>query len=100
MALTLNIESRQPSERVTEALELEENCLTVRELIESRVRQQLRGRGPIEVRKAVADALAAFERSTYPVVLDDRRIERLDERVTLTPISRLTFWRLVPLIGG
>src|SRR5438445_6339952 len=100
MPLTLEVEARHVSGRATERLDLEENTLTVRELIESRVRQQLQGRGGVDSRKAVADALAAFGRKTYLVILDDRRLENLEERVTLTPVSRLTFWRLVPLVGG
>lgn len=100
MPLTLEIESRQVSGRATERLELDENTLTVRQLIESRVRGKLAREGGADLRRAVGDALDAFERKTYLVILDDRRLERLDERVTLTPVSRLTFWRLVPLIGG
>lgn len=100
MPITLQIEARQNTRRLTEPLELEENEITVRELIETRVRQQLRDRAGPEVGKAVAAALAAFERGAYLVVLDDRRLERLDERIALTPISRLTFWRLIPLVGG
>src|SRR5258708_2947030 len=100
MPFTLEIESRQLSERAADPLELRENTLTVRELIESRVRQQLPDRNGIEVRRALKDALAAFHRSTYLVILDDRRLEDLDEEVTLTPIARLTFWRLLPLAGG
>jgi hypothetical protein len=100
MPFTLEMESRQLSETIAEPLELRENTLTVRELIESRVRQQLRDRSGFEVRRAVKDALAAFHRSTYLVILNDRRLEDLDQEVILTPISRLTFWRLLPLAGG
>ena len=100
MAFTLNVETRRLSERLVEPLELDENTLTVRELIESRVRGQLRERGDADVGRAVREALDAFDRSTYLVILDDRRLDSLDERVTLTPVSRLTFWRLVPLVGG
>jgi preprotein translocase subunit SecA len=100
MALSLEVEARQVSGTASERLELEENSLTVRELIESRVRQRLGPKPAAEIRRATADALEAFERKTYLVVLDDRWLERLEERVTLTPVSRLTFWRLVPLAGG
>jgi hypothetical protein len=100
MPFTLQIETRQLSERATEPLELGEDTLTVRELVESRVRQQLQDRSGIEVRRAVKDALAAFQRSTYLVILDDRHLEDLEERVTLPPISRLSFWRFLPLVGG
>jgi hypothetical protein len=45
-------------------------------------------------------AQRAFERGAYLVVVDGRRVERLDERLTFRPGCRVTFLRLTPLIGG
>jgi hypothetical protein len=48
----------------------------------------------------VSRALRAFEQGAYLVVVDGRRVERLDERLTFRPGCRVTFLRLTPLIGG
>ena len=45
-------------------------------------------------------AISAFGRNRIVLLLDDRQIERLDEVVTLTPGSTVTFLRLFPLVGG
>jgi len=48
----------------------------------------------------VAKALRAFEAGTYVVLIDGRRVERLDEVVPFSPGTKVTFLRLMPLVGG
>jgi hypothetical protein len=52
--------------------------------------------GAAEVRRAQR----AFEKGSYLLVVDGRRVQRLDERLTFRPGCRVTFLRLTPLIGG
>ena len=50
----------------------------------------------VEVRKA----LHAFQSGAYYVLVDGRQVERLDEEVELRPGSKVSFIRLMPLVGG
>lgn len=49
---------------------------------------------------AIAAAIQAFEDGLYYVFLDGDQQEELDREIYVGPDSRLTFVRLVPLIGG
>ncbi|KAA0211141.1 hypothetical protein EDM80_11985 [bacterium] len=42
----------------------------------------------------------AFERGHILILLDDRQLESLDERLELRSTTRVNFLRLVPLVGG
>jgi hypothetical protein len=54
----------------------------------------------IDSASEVSKALRAFEKGAYLLVVDGRRVQRLDERLTFRPGCRVTFLRLTPLIGG
>lgn len=45
-------------------------------------------------------ALEAFGRNGFFVLVDDRQVTELDERLALTPDSDIRFVRLVQLVGG
>ena len=45
-------------------------------------------------------ACDAFECTEFLILVDDRQAERLDESLTLTPATRVSFLKLVPLVGG
>lgn len=49
-----------------------------------------------EVKKAVE----AFEKNTYLIIIDGEQADSLDQVVTLSPTSKVTFLRLTPLVGG
>lgn len=49
--------------------------------------------------RAVANALQSFEDGLYCVFIDEEQIERLDEAISLTEGSVLTFVRLTMLAG-
>jgi hypothetical protein len=45
-------------------------------------------------------AIEAFERNQILVLIDDRQAESLDETIVIGPSTTVTFLKLVPLIGG
>lgn len=54
----------------------------------------------IEFDKQLQLALDAFESNGFFVLLDDRQVEDLNEPLTLTEHSKVSFIKLVPLVGG
>jgi hypothetical protein len=48
----------------------------------------------------VERALAAFERNGFVLLVDDRQVEQLDDRVAIGATTVVTFLKLVPLVGG
>jgi hypothetical protein len=110
-------------------LEIFEETLTLRELIRRRVFQEvaehnarepeyfrglvqpsdaeatlngakLRSKRRVDPEKQAATALAAFDRNGFVVLVDDRQVEDLDTELRLTMETRVTFLKLVPLVGG
>ena len=118
--------SRPPVEFV---LDIPSERLAVRELIRTRVEQEvaafnerqtesfqglvqptaaeltlngcrMSGQQRIDPSKQVERALAAFERNGFVILIDDAQIERLDDIVVLDSTTIITFLKLVPLVGG
>ncbi len=110
-------------------LDLLTERLTVRELIRSRVYQEVKDyntnapalfRGLVEPsdaektlngyklnkqrqidwNKQFDAAIEAFERNRILVLIDERQAEDLDEEFTVGPRTTVSFLRLVPLVGG
>jgi hypothetical protein len=54
----------------------------------------------IDVERQVEVALDAFERGRVLVLVDDRQVIELNDRVWLRAGSAVTFLKLVPLVGG
>ena len=103
--------------------------VTVRELIRSRVYQEVqdynlrrpehfqglvqpadtektlngyklkRGR-EIDWKQQYDKALDAFGRNGFLILVDNKQAESFDDEVTITPETRVTFLKLVPLVGG
>jgi len=111
------------------ALELLTECITVRELIRSRVYQEVKDHnardagtfvglvrpvgaqeGPsgwrvargrkIDWNEQFEKALEAFRSNRVLVLVDDRQVTSLDTDLVVTPATRVTFLRLLPLVGG
>jgi hypothetical protein len=61
---------------------------------------RLRERRRVDWEKQYRLALEAFPRNGFFILLDDRQVESLDETVTLTPTTQVSFVKLVPLVGG
>lgn len=111
------------------ALEIAQETITVRELIEQRVRQEvtaynqrcdehfhglvqpieseralngyrMRQRKAIDVEKQLFEALEAFQQNGYFILVNDRQVESLDEPIWLGEGATASFVKLTPLVGG
>lgn len=112
------------------SLELLTERVTVRELIRSRVYQEVQDhnlraaakpfRGlvqpaetevalnpaprstprPIDWRRQFEVATQAYERRGFLILVDDQQAGGLDDEITLRAGSQVSFLRLVPLVGG
>jgi hypothetical protein len=118
MPTTVTIRDETASGEETNRLTLDmlSARVTLRELIRSRVYQEVqdwnrsaRGKQSMLVRpaketvdweKAFARAVDAFESNGYFVLVDDRQVGSLDDEVELTADTKISFVRLVPLVGG
>jgi len=47
-----------------------------------------------------AKSLEAFDRKRFLLLVGDRHVEDLDEELMLEADTRITFLKLVPLVGG
>jgi hypothetical protein len=110
-------------------LHLASERITVRELIERRVTQEveeynraqpeyfqglvqptdaervlngyrLRKKRQLDAAEQRARAVEAFERSGFFLLVDDRQVAGLDEVITVRPDTEVSFVKLVPLVGG
>lgn len=65
-----------------------------------RILNGVRERPLLDSERQFAKAIASFNSNGFLVFIDDRQITDLDEAIQLTPQSRVTFLKLIPLIGG
>jgi hypothetical protein len=127
LALSLNDETTAGESRSAGIFQFDIARLTLRELVRLRVEQEVarfnsadyemfqglvqpeeservlnsvRTRPVLDAQKQLAKAIAAFKGNGFLVLLDDRQIMDLDEVLHLTAQSKITFLRLVPLVGG
>ncbi len=128
--LTLCDETTGGERRAVITLDLPEPTLTVRELIRSRVYEEVRRfnqSAPSEPWKGLVQptaserelngkhakrskridwhtqvelALDAFESNGFIVLVDDRQVASLDEEVAVQSDTQVSFIKLVPLVGG
>ena len=54
----------------------------------------------IDWRKQYDAALESFEANGFLLLVDDRQMESLDEEVVISPTTQVSFLKLVPLVGG
>jgi hypothetical protein len=45
-------------------------------------------------------ALKSFEKNGFLVLVDDQQVESLDDEIVITPQTQISFLKLVPLVGG
>ena len=132
MASTLTIRDETSSGESTGELVLEflTERITVRELIRSRVYQEvqdhnlkanqtvfrglvqptdterelngyrLRQPRQIDWQTQYDTALKSFEKNGFLVLVDDQQVDSLDDEIVITPETRISFLKLVPLVGG
>jgi hypothetical protein len=103
--------------------------ITVRELIRSRVYQEvkdyntrqpeyfrslvqptdaeqtlngykLRNPRQIDWEKQFEQAIAAFQRNGFIILVDDEQVTELEQEIVIQPETAVTFLKLVPLVGG
>jgi hypothetical protein len=128
--ISVHDETSSGDRLATSVLELLTERVSARELIRSRVYQEvsehnarladgptaapgveptalerlLNGARPLRERldwqAEYARALRAFERNGFLLLVDDRQLLDLDDEVELRPGAEVIFLRLVPLIGG
>ena len=131
MATTVTVRDETTSGNATNELTLEflTERITIRELIRSRVYQEVRDynarasghfRGLVQPTDAERElngyrlrpgrtidweaqferALKAFRGNGVLILVDDRQVGDLDEKIVLRPETQISFLRLVPLVGG
>lgn len=127
--LTVRDETTSGDSILQMQLEFETERITLRELIRSRVYQEVKeynakhpeffrglvrptdaeqtlsgfrvknGRH-IDWQKQFQKALDAFQGNGVIILVDDHQTENLDEEITITSKTQVTFLKLVPLVGG
>jgi len=129
MPLTLSVldEATNGERRAAGPFEFETVAITLRELIRTRVQQDvtrfnesasepfrglvqpeeservlngLPSRPLLVWQRQLEKAIRAFSGNGFLVLVDDCQITDLDQTIELTPQSQVTFLKLVPLIGG
>ncbi|QOY85698.1 hypothetical protein [Paludibaculum fermentans] len=73
---------------------------TERVLNSDKAEPRFRKRAPIDWEAQFARALDGFARNAYFVIVDDRQVESLDEEIAAGPSTKISFVKLVPLVGG
>ena len=130
MSATLTIRDESATGQLLRSflLELPTDVTTVRELIRARVEQEvsaynarppeapfnglvqpvgaevvLNGSKPrraIDAKEQADRAVEAFARHQFFLLLDDRQVDDLDELIVVRDVSKISFVKLVPLVGG
>lgn len=57
-------------------------------------------RQPIDWEEQYRHAVAVFARTAFFILVNDRQVTSLDEEIELAHDTRITFVKLVPLVGG
>ena len=131
MPTTVTIRDETSLGEQTDELTLEflAERVTVRELIRSRVYQEVteysasrarprqglvqpseterllngpphRQRQRLDWEQQYERALRAFQKNGFLILVNDRQVEELDDEIELRADTQITFLRLVPLVGG
>lgn len=86
-------------------LELLTSEITARELLRRRVEEEARlraaeGRSTVDVELQVEQATLAFQAQQLLLLVDDTQVETLDDELRIGVDTKVTFLRLMPLVGG
>ncbi|WP_433652468.1 hypothetical protein ACQP2C_09160 [Micromonospora zamorensis] len=82
-------------------MDIFEETVRLDELIRRRVFLEVAESGAcVDPEQRTRSTLEAFGRNGFVVLVDDRQVTALDEKVHLHAGSRVTFLKLVPLVGG
>ena len=128
-ALTIHDEGTSGGRIRTFKLQLVSERITVRELIERRVTQEvedynrsqpeyfhglvqptdaelvlngyrLRQKRMLDAAEQRARAVEAFQRAGFFLLVDGRQLDALDDEIAVRPDTEVRFVKLVPLVGG
>lgn len=61
---------------------------------------KLKKRRSIDAEQQIARALEAFGRNAFFVIVDDAQVDDLEQVVEISPLTKVSFVRLVQLVGG
>jgi hypothetical protein len=61
---------------------------------------KMRERKKIDAERQYKNAVEAFERNGFIMLVDELQIETLDEQIEIEPDMEISFLKLVPLVGG
>ncbi|ADU07018.1 hypothetical protein ML5_1481 [Micromonospora sp. L5] len=85
----------------TWTIEVFEEEVRLDELIRRRVSLEIAESGvDVDAGERTRLTLDAFRRNAFVVLVDDRQVTDLGEKIHLHAGSRVTFLKLVPLVGG
>ncbi|WP_202875678.1 hypothetical protein [Kribbella speibonae] len=76
------------------------SSITLRDLIRTRVREEVAKERQRDWERQADRAVEAFGRNGFFVLVDDRQVTELDGELELTADSDIRFVRLVQLAGG
>lgn len=127
VSLAILDETTSGDRRAAGGLQLDGTTTTVREIVRLRVQQEVerfnrnesvvfrglvqpedserilngvRQKPVLDWEKQYDKAVTAFRGNGLLILVDDRQIMDLDEEIQLRPQTKVTFLKLVPLIGG
>ncbi len=60
----------------------------------------MKKRKTVDAEKQIQVALEAFEHNGYFVFVNESQVESLDDKVRITPQTKVSFLKLTPLVGG
>lgn len=61
---------------------------------------KLKKKQVIDAEKQVYSALNAFQKNGFFILVDNKQIEELNEKIMLKSTSKVSFVKLTPLVGG
>jgi hypothetical protein len=61
---------------------------------------RLKAHRVIDWEEQFAHALDAFSKNGFFILIDDKQAESLDQEFPIGPMTRVTFVKLIPLVGG
>ena len=97
IASRVEMEVRNYNEKLTEHFQ---GLVRPSEAEETLNGYRMKNRAAVDAEKQVYIALAAFQSNGYFVFVDSRQAGSLDDEVTVTPGTKVSFGKLTPIVGG
>ena len=68
--------------------------------LEKRLNQKQKERPKIDLEKQLLIALDAFQKNGYFILVDDEQVDELEQKFLVDESTQVTFIKLTPLVGG